>query len=208
MTEAVDTQDWRPHAIATDDDIVIADRQAFLDAMSRAATGVTVVASDGELGPRGQTVSAMCSVSADPPSLLVCLNQKSQLCAAIDASRVFGVSVLRADQKRIADSFAGRPSPGDKAYDFGRVRWQTAVTGAPLLASAVAKFDCRLAETHVFGTHKIYIGEVVASLSAKGKPLVYASRGYGELTAFPRPQHAPFTVADIDPRIPVDLGEF
>lgn len=208
MTETLNSRQSPSIAAAAEEDIVIADRQAFLDAMSRAATGVTVVASDGELGPRGQTVSAMCSVSADPPSLLICLNQKSQLCAAIDANRVFAVNVLRADQKRIAESFAGRPSPGDKAYDFARVRWQTAVTGAPLLASAIAKFDCRLVETHVFGTHKIYIGEVVASLSAKGKPLVYASRGYGELTAFPRALHAPFTVEDIDPRIPVDLGEF
>jgi flavin reductase len=195
-------------AVASEKERVIEERKAFLDAMSRAATGVTVVASDGELGRRGQTVSAMCSVSADPPSLLVCLNRKSQLVAAIEAHGVFSVSVLRADQKRLADSFAGRPSPHDKAYDFDRVRWETAVTGSPLLASAIAKFDCRLLEAHTIGTHTIYIGEVVASSAAKGKPLVYASRGYGELFAFPRPQSAPFTVADIDPRIPFDLGEF
>lgn len=195
-------------AVTTEDDIVIEDRQAFLDAMSRAATGVTVVASDGEFGRRGQTVSAMCSVSADPPSLLVCLNRKSLLVPAIEGNRVFSVNVLRADQKRIADSFAGRPSGHDKPYDFARVSWETAVTGAPLLSSAVARFDCRLLEAHTIGTHTIFVGEVVASSTARGKPLVYASRGYGELFAFPRPQTAPFTVADIDPRIPVDLGEF
>ena len=194
--------------VASEEDDVIEEREAFLDAMSRAATGVTVVASDGELGRRGQTVSAICSVSADPPSLLVCLNRKSQLVPAIEAHGVFGVSVLRADQKRIADSFAGRPASHDKPYDFDRVRWETAVTGSPLLVSAVAKFDCRLLEAHTIGTHTIYIGAVVASSAAKGKPLVYASRGYGELFAFPRPRTTPFTVADIDPRIPVDLGEF
>ena len=197
-----------PGVAALDEDLVIENRQAFLDAMSRAATGVTVVTSDGELGPRGQTVSAMCSVSADPPSLLDCLNRKSRLVPAIEAHGVFGVSVLRADQKRISDSFAGRPSRGDKPYDFERVRWQTAVTGSPLLTSAVAKFDCRVVEAITFGTHTIYIGQVLAALSAKGKPLLYASRGYGELSAFPRPREESFTVADIDPRIPVDLGEF
>jgi flavin reductase len=195
-------------AVATEVDDVIDERQAFLDAMSRAATGVTVVTSDGPHGRRGQTVSATCSVSADPPSLLVCLNRKSQLVPAIEGNRVFSVNVLRADQKRIAESFAGRPSANDKAYDFERVRWETAVTGSPLLSSAVARFDCKLLEAHTIGTHTIFIGEVVASSAAKGKPLVYASRGYGELFAFPRPQTAPFTVADIDPRIPVDLGEF
>lgn len=208
MTATWEQPQQPPLAVGPEDDIVIENRQAFLDAMSRAATGVTVVGSVGESGRRGQTVSAMCSVSADPPSLLVCLNRKSLLVPVIDASRAFGVSVLRADQKRISDSFAGRPSPGDQAYDFERVRWQTAVTGSPLLASAIARFDCRVVDRHDFGTHAIYIGAVVAASSGRGKPLIYASRGYGELFAFPRPQNAPFTVADIDPRIPVDLGEF
>jgi len=202
------SQQPRLVAVASEDDRVSEQREAFLDAMSRAATGVTVVASDGDYGRRGQTVSAMCSVSADPPSLLVCLNRKSQLVPAIEAHRAFSVNVLRADQKRLADSFAGRPTSNDKAYDFDRVRWETGVTGSPLLSSAVAKFDCRLLEAHTIGTHTIYIGEVVASSAAKGKPLVYASRGYGELFAFPRLQTTPLTVADIDPRIPVDLGEF
>src|SRR5436190_4986272 len=58
-------------------------RAEFVDAMSRAATGVTVVTSDGIAGRFGQTVSAMCSVSADPPTLLVCINRKSPICDAI-----------------------------------------------------------------------------------------------------------------------------
>jgi flavin reductase (DIM6/NTAB) family NADH-FMN oxidoreductase RutF len=209
MTKAWETgEQARLAAVAVEEDLVIEDRQAFLDAMSRAATGVTVVTSDGEYGRRGQTVSAMCSVSADPPSLLVCLNRKSLLVPVIEGNGVFGVSVLRADQRRISDSFAGHPLNGDEPYDFERVRWQTAVTGSPLLTSAVAKFDCRVAEAITFGTHTIFIGRVLAALSNKGKPLLYASRGYGELSAFPRPRREPFTVEDIDPRIPVDLGEF
>lgn len=207
MTEAWN-EDQHPVAVASEEETLIDERDAFLDAMSRAATGVTVVATDGELGRLGQTVSAMCSVSADPPALLVCLNRKSKLVAGIERYRVFGVSVLRADQRRIADSFAGRPAADDAPYDFDRVRWETAVTGSPLLSSAIAKFDCRLVDAHTFGTHTIFISAVVASSSAKGKPLVYASRGYGELFAFPRPRSTPFTVEDIDPRIPVDLGEF
>src|SRR4051812_9405794 len=55
------------------------DRAHFIDAMSRGVTGVTVVTTSGELGDFGQTVSAMCSVSADPPLLLVCINRKSPI---------------------------------------------------------------------------------------------------------------------------------
>ena len=59
-----------------------ADRDAFVEAMSRAVSGVSIVTTDGQAGRFGQTVSAMSSVSADPPLLLVCINRKSPTCTA------------------------------------------------------------------------------------------------------------------------------
>jgi flavin reductase (DIM6/NTAB) family NADH-FMN oxidoreductase RutF len=160
------------------------DRDRFLDAMSRAATGVTVVTSDGEIGRFGQTVSAMSSVSADPPMLLICINQKSPICAAIRRHGVFAVNVLRADQRRLAEVFAGRPRRG-APYDFSVARWDTDVTGSPVLAGAVARFDCTVEAAHQAGTHVIFVGNVVSASAGAGAPLVYAGRGYGELHAFP-----------------------
>lgn|GEM_PF-253364 len=162
----------------------MAERLAFIDAMSRAVTGVTVVATDGAVGQFGQTVSAMSSVSADPPLLLVCINRKSPICEAIAQHRVFSVNVLRADQQRVAQTFAGRPKSG-LAYDFGSAVWETAETGAPLLIGAVARFDCVLHDTHGAGTHFIYIGRVVDSTSEPSAALVYAQRTYGEPLLFP-----------------------
>jgi flavin reductase (DIM6/NTAB) family NADH-FMN oxidoreductase RutF len=163
------------------------ERAAFIEAMSRAAAGVTVVATAGEMGRSAQTVSAMCSVSADPPLLLACLNRKSRVCAPITTHRVFSVNVLRADQERVSQVFAGRPREGQgEAYDFGCAVWETAVTGSPLLVGAVARFDCELEATYEAGTHRIFVGRVVASSSAQGTPLIYAQRGYGELLLFPR----------------------
>jgi len=166
-------------------DDAVEERTAFIEAMSRAANGVTVVATAGETGRFGQTVSSMCSVSADPPLLLACINRKSPTCQAIPRHRVFSVNVLRADQQRVAQVFAGRPRSG-AAYDFGCAVWEEAVTGSPLLVGAVARFDCELEATHEAGTHRIFIGRVVASKSAPGTPLLYAQRGYGELLLFPR----------------------
>ena len=60
----------------------------FLPAMSAAATGVTVVATDGTGGRYAQTVSAMCSVSAEPPLLLACLHGRSPANAAITANGI------------------------------------------------------------------------------------------------------------------------
>lgn len=164
-------------------------RAAFVEAMSRAVTGVTIVTTAGEAGQMGLTVSAMCSVSADPPLLLVCINRRNPLADTIPRHRVFAVNVLRADQRRVAEVFAGRPRWG-APYDFTVATWETAVTGSPLLAGAVARFDCVLDAMHEAGTHRIFLGRVVSSSVNPGTPLVYARRGYGELLAFPREAQA------------------
>lgn len=175
-----------------------ASRDRFLEAMSRAATGVTVVTSDGELGRFGQTVSAMSSVSADPPMLLVCVNRKSPICAAIHRHRVFAVNVLRADQRRLSEVFAGRPRR-DRPYDFSIAAWDTGVTGCPLLTGAVARFDCTVQAAYEAGTHTIFVGNVVDAGAGAGQPLVYAGRGYGELHAFPsRSETVELLMAEIE----------
>src|SRR3979411_1170847 len=94
---------------------------AFVEALGRIATGVTVVSSvdpgaepggGGKSGWVAQTVSAMCSVSVDPPLILVCINRRSPINAVIERSRVFCVSALATQHDHVADTFAGRPWPG------------------------------------------------------------------------------------------------
>src|SRR6187200_633657 len=106
-------------------------RTSFIDGMSRAVTGVTVVTTNGASGRLGQTVSAMASVTADPPTLLVCIKTTSVIVEAIQQYQVFGVNVLRSDQRRVADTFAGRSTWGEP-YDFSVAQWTEAVPGAPL----------------------------------------------------------------------------
>jgi flavin reductase len=160
-------------------------RTDFIEAMSRAVTGVTVVTTDGSAGRMGQTVSAMCSVSADPPSLLVCIKTSSIIVNAIREHRAFGVNVLRADQRAVADTFAGRATWG-APYDFDLARWDTLETGSPMLISAVGRFDCRLDTVLEVGSHSVMFGDVVAADSAPGTPLLYARRTYGEHVEIPR----------------------
>ncbi|WP_455355714.1 flavin reductase family protein [Streptomyces sp. SYSU K217416] len=164
-------------------------RQQFVAAMGNAATGVTVVATDGPAGRFAQTVSAMCSVSADPPSLLVCVNRRSPLVEAVRHNGVFSVNVLGVGQAHVSDTFAGRPGTGEP-YDFGCARWQRLETDAPVLAGAAAAFDCRLAETTASGTHLILVGTVLASSSSAQAPLLYHARAYGA--------HRPIDVQQID----------
>jgi flavin reductase len=173
-------------------------RTSFIDAMSRAVTGVTVVTTSGTGGRFGQTVSAMASVTADPPTLLVCIKTSSVIVEAIRHHGSFGVNVLRADQRRVADSFAGRSSWGSP-YDFSIATWDDSEQSAPLLVGAVGRFHCLLSTSLEIGTHSVMFGEVTTAEVSAGSPLLYARRSYGEHVEIPRQVvDAPF---DLDVRL-------
>ena len=166
-------------------------RDAFVQGMSRAATTVNIVASDGPAGRVGVTVSAMASVSADgeAPTLLVCVHHLSPAAEIIRANGCFAVSVLRDDQSFISDTFAGRlkTATGDK---FACCNWALMPTGAPRVAEPLVAFDCRVKSAERIGTHLVFIGEVQETcLPASGTPLIYANRAYGapaRLISLPR----------------------
>jgi flavin reductase (DIM6/NTAB) family NADH-FMN oxidoreductase RutF len=154
-------------------------RGAFLQAMAEAATGVTLVTTDGSAGLFGVTVSAFASVSADPPMVLACVHRKSPAASAIAANGGFCVNVLSAAQSFLADVFAGR-SERYAPYDFGCADWQRAA-GGWRLADAVASFDCELDREVAAGTHQVLIGRVLAThrdAQADASSLIYARRAY------------------------------
>ncbi|MGE0211339.1 MAG: flavin reductase family protein [Parvibaculaceae bacterium] len=149
----------------------------FIAVMGRAASGVSVVTTDGIAGRFGVTVSAISSVSAEPPLILACVNRKSPIVTAIDANGVFCVNLLAVRQQPIADTFAGRPRSG-RPYDFGCADWLVGETGAPVLPEAAASFECSLEAAHDAGTHRIFIGRVLKALGGEAEPLVYSARAY------------------------------
>ncbi|MGI9480767.1 MAG: flavin reductase family protein [Hyphomicrobiales bacterium] len=153
----------------------------FTAAMARAATGVSIVTTDGSAGKLGMTVSAFSSVSAEPPLLLVCINRRSPLVEAIGENAVFCVNLLHTGHRRLADRFAGRESSGEP-YVFDNGVWRREFTGAPVLPGAVAHFDCSLASVHDAGSHRIFIGQVLHIESTENKPLVYTAREYQQIT--------------------------
>lgn len=160
-------------------------REQFITAMGAAATGVTVVATDGPSGRYAQTVSAMCSVSADPALVLVCINQRSPINEALAAHGVFSVNLLGKKHDHVADTFAGRPWPGKEPWDFSCGEWDDAPSGAPRVRDAVASFDCEVHGVSTAGTHYIYIGRVTDVQAEPGVPLVYSAHSYAEPVPFP-----------------------
>jgi flavin reductase len=150
----------------------------FRSAMSQAVTGVNIVTTDGPEGRYGLTVSAVSSVSAEPPMLLVCVNQKNVACSAIQANGSFAINVLATEQQSAAETFSGSVAHGD-AYTFDDENWTTAVTSSPVLKGAVATFDCKIEAVIPAATHTIFIGRVQATRARPGTPLLYTSRSYG-----------------------------
>lgn len=153
----------------------------FIAAMGAAATGVSVVTTEGSGGRFGLTVSAVSSVSAEPPMLLACVNRKSPAVAAIDRNGRFAVNVLGLNSKDVAEVFAGRPRDG-KPYDFARHAWEEGATGLPLLIDATASFECEIECSQDAGSHRIFIGRVVNARRNGAEPLVYCNRAFGRVS--------------------------
>ena len=154
----------------------------FRETMRRTASGVAVLTTDGAAGRAGVTVSTLCSLSMEPPSVIACIHRDNRTLGIILKNGAFAANVLAGDQERIAKAFAGL-IPELRADRFASGCWQTGATGTPLLQNALASFDCRTASTHDFGTHRILIGEVVDIVSGNGDPLLFADRNFHRLAA-------------------------
>lgn len=156
--------------------------QDFVAAMGLAVTGVSVVTTDGPLGRFGLTVSAVSSVSAEPPLVLVCINRRSPAVAAVDGNGVFAVNLLAAEHRAYAETFSGRPREGNP-FDFANHDWRTGDTGLPLVKDATASFECETHECLDAGTHRIFIGRVLAAHRSCSEPLAYCNRAFRRITS-------------------------
>lgn len=152
----------------------------YVGAISQHVSSVCVIATEHEGQRYGLTATAVSSVTADPPRLLVCVNKSGQTHEKILAAGRFCVNVLAEDQDAVAMVFAGM---GGKDIDrFATGDWGRLQTGAPVLAGASAVFDCRLGETLGQSTHSIFFGDVVAVASRPGADtLLYGARRFRQL---------------------------
>jgi flavin reductase len=145
--------------------------------MARLAAAVNAVTTDGPAGLGGFTASAVCSVTDDPPTLIVCVNLASRQNEIIRANRVLCVNTLAVDQTEIAALFSTKELPIEQRFAVGR--WSTLATGSPVLEGAIASFDCKVVERLERGTHSVIFCEVQAvRVRTDGEPLLYLDRQY------------------------------
>ena len=151
----------------------LVDPETFRNCMRQVPGAVTVVTTLHQGSRAGLTATAVCSVSAEPPQMLVCVNRSSSAERVIVAAGRFGVSFLAHDQREVADAFSS--SVLDR---FAAADWTQLASGMPILAGAAAAFDCVVVQTVAAGTHTIFIGAVVAAVARPGQNLVYKSGDY------------------------------
>lgn len=155
--------------------------EAFKKALQLWASGIAVVTSKSEqLGLRGMTVTAFTSVSAEPPQILVCLNQSADTGENIDQNQRFAVNILNAQQQDLSNNFSGGSSQEER---FAKTRWSLGETGVPILDESILSLECKVVEKIRAGTHWIMIGEIEAITSRSGEPLLYFRSNYRQLTS-------------------------
>jgi flavin reductase (DIM6/NTAB) family NADH-FMN oxidoreductase RutF len=139
----------------------VSDKTHLREAFGAFATGVTVVTAGGGQ-PHGMTANSFTAVSLDPPLLLVCIERDAVMHAVLSDTGVFGVSVLAADQEEVARYFANRRRPLGAA-EFEPVEWQPGeLTGTPMIAGALAHFECAVWRSYDGGDHTIFLGTLLS----------------------------------------------
>jgi flavin reductase (DIM6/NTAB) family NADH-FMN oxidoreductase RutF len=144
------------------------DRRALRDTLGRFATGVTIVSTAGADGIHAMTANAFTSVSLEPPLVLVSVDNRTRMHRLLPNTRRYGVSVLAAEQERLALHFAGRPA-ADQEDPFV---WEGDV---PVVSEAIAHFACDSFAVHEAGDHTLYIGQVRGFEARPGHPLLFHS---------------------------------
>lgn len=148
------------------------DEERFRHVLGHLAGGVCVVTSRAPDGsPRGLTATSVCSVSLEPPLILVCVGNHTNTYQGIESSGSYAVNLLSAGQEELAVHFAR--SDVDK---FEGVGYGTGTTGSPVLEGTLGYCDCRVVGSSDAGDHTIFVGRVEEAevfTGDEGSPLVY-----------------------------------
>ena len=149
-------------------------RPQFIGRMREVPGAVAIIATaeNGEF--RGLVATAWCSLSADPPSMLICVNKSASAHDAIVRVGIFSVNQLANGHDEMVEIFSNRRGLKDHARFIGS-EWRVGETGAPLLEKAVTAYDCHVVSRLEHGTHSIFVGNVVGLHVSEGEcvPLSY-----------------------------------
>lgn len=155
----------------------VVDVDAFRSVMRQLAGSVTVITTETDGVLHGFTATAVCSVCATPPTILIVVNKSARTHPHIDRRGMFAVNILAATQKGIAEHFATK---GDD--QFSNVDYSLTANGVPLINHAAAHLECEIESRNAVGTHTIFIARVIGTGTEAATPLIYQDARYGQIT--------------------------
>lgn len=152
----------------------------FRNAMAQLGSAVSVITTDGPAGKFGFTATAVCSVTDQPPTLLVCMNRQSFAHASFQRNGVLCVNVLSSDHRDLSGIFANPQLRSEQRFQHDH--WQVLSSGAPVLSTAAVSFDCLIDNSHEVGSHSVFFCQVQAiRLREQARGLVYFNRRYHDV---------------------------
>ncbi len=153
------------------------DQHSFRAVLGRFSSGVTVVTTrDKRKRDQGMTVSAFCSVSLEPPLVLICIEHSASLYNSLDKATHFTANILSEGQEAVARRFAEREANRFEGLGFSRGK-----NGMVVLDDILGYVECDVVARHETGDHDIIVGSVEAAVANEGKPLLYYRGGYAQL---------------------------
>ncbi len=150
------------------------DANAFRGVMRQLAGCVTVISTEDSGELYGFTATAVCSVCAEPPTILIAVNKTARTHPHIDRKGAYAVNILADGQKHIAEHFAGK---SDKQFED--VDYSLGSHGIPLIKNAAAHLECEIQQRIPIGTHTVFVGRVIGTGVEICTPLIYHDAKYG-----------------------------
>ncbi|MGB0733052.1 MAG: flavin reductase family protein [Pontibacterium sp.] len=180
MSEINQVLDWTPNEKLAAMPTISPEDHKY--GMRHFAVGVTIITASTGDKKAGLTATAVCSVTAEPPRLVVFVNKNVAASELILESGALCVNILASDQEETAKVFAGmvKDVHGEDRFESGS--WRTLVTGAPILDGSLANFDCRVIKVFDESTHHALLCEVMATCERDdGEALIYLNGAFRQV---------------------------
>jgi len=151
----------------------------FKELMKRFASGVTLITFENEGKYSGLTVSSFCSLSMNPPLILICIDKKIPSHKTLKNGASFGVNICTSEQGKLAWDFAN--SNIDKNELILSQNHRITANKVPLLNDCLASMECTIKEAYEGGDHTIFVGQIEnGDFDEESDPLIYYKSGLGD----------------------------
>lgn len=153
------------------------DATKFRSTMRKFAAGVTIITTVHQGTLHGMTATAICSVSADPPTVLVVINRTARTHPLIMGAGFFTVNILAKEQRWLAERFGLKLPDQFEGVEYARGK----STPSPVMSGVAAFLECQLVEQIDVETHTIFVGRVVGCGASASEPLAYCDGRYAQV---------------------------